>query len=96
VDTLFLTRIYALIAVEYGSRRVHLAGLTSHPTGAWTTQAARNLLMDLDDRVTTVKFLLRDRDSRFTVRSIRSSLLTASGSSPVRPKRPGRTRSANE
>jgi putative transposase len=66
VDTVFLRRIYALIVVEHGSRRAHLAGVTAHPTGAWTTQAARNLLMDLSDRVTTVKFLLRDRDSRFT------------------------------
>jgi hypothetical protein len=62
----FLTRIYALIAVEHGSRRTHLIGISTHPTGAWTTQAARNLMMDLGDRVTTVKFLLRDRDSRFT------------------------------
>src|SRR4029079_14912436 len=67
VDTVFLRRIYALIVVEHGSRRAHLAGVTAHPTGAWTTQAARNLLMDLRDRVTTVKFLLRDRDSRFSV-----------------------------
>jgi putative transposase len=62
----FLTRIYALIAVEHGSRRAHLVGVTAHPTGAWTTQAARNLLMDLGDRVATINFLLRDRDSRFT------------------------------
>jgi len=47
VDTVFLRRIDALIAVEHGSRRAHLAGGTAHPTGAWTTQAARNLLMDL-------------------------------------------------
>src|SRR5918999_4635294 len=66
VDTLFLRRIYALIAVEHGSRRTHLMGVSTHPTGAWTTQAARNLMMDLGDHVTTVKFLLRDRDSRFT------------------------------
>jgi putative transposase len=66
VDTLFLTRIYALITVEHGSRRTHLIGISTHPTEAWTTQAARNLMMDLGDRVTTVKFLLRDRDSRFT------------------------------
>ena len=66
VDTVFLTRIYALIAVEHSSRRTHLAGVTAHPTGAWTTQAARNLLMDLGDRVATIHFLLRDRDSRFT------------------------------
>jgi putative transposase len=63
VDTIFLTRLYALIAVEHGSRRAHLLGVTAHPTGTWTTQAARNLLADL---ATTVTFLLRDRDSRFT------------------------------
>jgi putative transposase len=66
VDTVFLTRIYALIAVEHGSRRAHLIGVSAHPTGAWTSQAARNLLMDLGDHVATMKFLLRDRDSRFT------------------------------
>jgi putative transposase len=66
VDTVFLTRSYALIAVEHGSRRAHLAGVTAHPTGAWTTQAVRNLLMDLADQATTIKFLLRDRDCRFT------------------------------
>src|SRR5947209_2570699 len=66
VDTVLLRRIYALIAVEHGARRAHLIGVTAHPTGTWTTQAARNLLMDLADRATTIKFLLRDRDSRFT------------------------------
>jgi hypothetical protein len=66
VDTIFLTRLHALIAVEHGSRRAHLAGVTAHPTGAWTTQAARNLMMDLNDRATTLTFLFRDRDSRFT------------------------------
>jgi putative transposase len=66
VDTVVLKRIYALIAVEHGSRRAHLIGVSAHPTGAWTTQAARNLLMDLADRVPTIMFLLRDRDSRFT------------------------------
>ena len=55
-----------LIAVEHGSRRAHLIGVTVHPTGAWTTQAARTLLRDLADRATTITFLLRDRDSRFT------------------------------
>ena len=96
VDTVLLTRIYALIAVEHGSRRAYLAGVTAHPTGAWTTQAARNLLMDLGERVTTVKFLLRDRDSRFTRHSIRSSPQTASGSSPAHLQLHGRTQSANE
>ncbi len=66
VDTVLLKRIYALIAVEHGSRRAHLIEVTTHPTGAWTTQAARTLLMDLADHATTITFLLRDRDSRFT------------------------------
>src|ERR671917_2216337 len=66
VDTVLLRRIYALIAVEHGSRRGYLLGVTAHPTGPWTTQAARNLLMDLGNRATTLTFLLRDRDSRFT------------------------------
>lgn len=66
IDTVLLRRIYALIAVEHGSRRAHLIGVTAHPTGAWATQVARNLMMDLADRATTITFLLRDRDSRFT------------------------------
>lgn len=66
VDTVFLKRIYALIVVEHRSRRAHLAGITANPTGAWTVQAARNLLMELGERVDTLTFVLRDRDSRFT------------------------------
>jgi putative transposase len=66
VDTVVLRRIYALIAVEHRSRRAHLLAVTAHPTGTWTTQAARNLLMDLTDHATTLKFLLRDRDTRFS------------------------------
>ncbi|MBV9763700.1 MAG: transposase [Acidobacteriaceae bacterium] len=66
VDTVLLRRLYALIAVEHGSRRAHLLGVTAHPTGAWTTQAARNLMMDLSERGATITFLLRDRDCRFT------------------------------
>jgi hypothetical protein len=98
VDTIFLTRLYALIAVEHGSRRAHLLGVTAQPTGTWTIQAARNLLADLADladRATTVTFLLRDRDSRFTRHSMRSSPPMASGSSPAHPGHPERTQSAN-
>src|ERR1039457_1402450 len=66
VDTVLLRRIYALITTEHGTRRVHLAGLTANPDGAWTTQAARNLLMDLGQLTTSVKFLIRDRAGQFT------------------------------
>jgi len=66
VDTINLKRLYVLIMVEHSSRRTHLLGVTAHPTGAWTAQATRNLLMDLGERLATTKFLLRDRDSRFS------------------------------
>jgi putative transposase len=65
VDTVLLRRVYALIVIEHGTRRVHLAGLTASPDGAWTTQAARNLLMDLGQRSAAVKFLIRDRAGQF-------------------------------
>jgi putative transposase len=66
VDTVLLRRVYALIVIEYGTRRAHLAGITAYPDGAWTTQAARNLLMNLGQHAATVKFLIRDRAGQFT------------------------------
>jgi transposase InsO family protein len=66
VDTVLLRRLYALIVIEHGTRRVHLAGITAHPNGAWTTQAARNFLMDLGQLTTSIKFLIRDRAGQFT------------------------------
>ena len=66
VDTMLLRRFYALIVIEHGTRRVRLAGITVNPDGAWTTQAARNLLMDLGLRVASVRFLIRDRAGQFT------------------------------
>jgi putative transposase len=66
VDLLDGTQAYVLAVIEHASRRIRILGVTLHPTGEWTAQQARNLLMDLDEQAHRVKFMIRDRGSNFT------------------------------
>jgi hypothetical protein len=63
--TLAGTRMYILAVIEHASRRIRILGATAHPTTAWVTQAARNLVMDLEDAGCRVKYLIRDRDGKY-------------------------------
>ncbi|MBP2337374.1 transposase [Saccharothrix coeruleofusca] len=66
LDTVLGTRLYALAFLEHGTRRPHITGVTAHPTQAWTTQQARNLAADLGHRTESLRFLLRDRDGKYS------------------------------
>jgi putative transposase len=66
VDMLFVKRFYVLFFIELATRRVHLAGITTDPDGRWVTPTARNLLMQLDDVGVEARFVIRDRDGKFS------------------------------
>jgi putative transposase len=66
VETISLRRLYVLFFIELGSRRVHLAGLTANPNSSWVTQQARQLAWSLPERSAPLRFLIRDRDSKYT------------------------------
>jgi hypothetical protein len=66
VDLLDGTQAYVLTVIEHATRRIRVLGVTPHPTGEWTVQQARNLIMDLGDQAHRVKFMIRDRGPDFT------------------------------
>jgi transposase InsO family protein len=86
VDTVLLRRYYVLFVIEVERRVVHLLGVTTNPTGPWVTQVARNFCSELEDAGRRVRFLIRDRDTKFTTNSdeIFASIGTETVLTPVR------------
>jgi hypothetical protein len=78
-DLLDGTQAYILAVIEHATRRIRIPGVMQHPTGAWTTQQARNLLMDLAEQAHRVKFMIRDRGRTSPPASTRSSPTPAPG-----------------
>jgi transposase InsO family protein len=91
VDTLMFKRLYVLFFIELGRRRVWITGVTAHPHASWVTQQGRNVTSDLDDEGVEVKFLLRDRDTKYVAGF--DTVFTAQGARLLRT--PFRTPSAN-
>ncbi len=66
VETAWLKTVYVMFFIELGSRQVHLAGCTTNPTSAWVTQQARQFSWKIQDGTLPVRFLIHDRDTKFT------------------------------
>jgi transposase InsO family protein len=84
IETVTLTgaRMSVLAVIEHATRRIRVLGATPYPTGAWVTQAARNLVMDLHDARSRVRYLIRDRDGRYP--ALFDAVLADSGITVVR------------
>ena len=90
VETAWLRTLYVLVFIELGSRRIHVSPSTVHPDSAWVTQQARNLAMNLDGRSPAIRFLIRDRDAKFS-RSF-DAVLRSEGMRVIRTPDPGSER----
>ncbi|MFD8864354.1 hypothetical protein ACFV1F_08230 [Streptomyces sp. NPDC059590] len=88
IDTALGKRLYALVFLEHGTRRLRITGVTAHPTRDWAVQQARNLPSDLGIRIESLRFLLRDRDGKYGEASTLSSSPRRWRSSTVRHRLP--------
>jgi putative transposase len=82
MDTVLLQRVYVLVFIEHGTRRMQMGGVAAHPAGEWTVQQARNLALALGERFEDIRFLIRDRGSNFA--DAFDAVLQAAGTTIVR------------